>query len=80
MVYQIPENYHLESGAKDQKIESAFGFYETTMKVEGNKVTYVRKMEMNKGKYPKESYPEFRDFLKKVNKADKKRLVFVNKT
>ncbi|WP_020526659.1 DUF3857 domain-containing transglutaminase family protein [Flexithrix dorotheae] len=80
VVYHLPENFHVEYNPEKIQYESQFGKYEASITVDKNKVTYIRRMEMNQGIYPKESYGELRKFLKDVVKADKTKMVFVNKT
>ncbi|MBX2842524.1 MAG: DUF3857 and transglutaminase domain-containing protein [Flammeovirgaceae bacterium] len=80
IVYQLPEDFHIEYNPEKIQHESQFGKYEVSISVDNNKVTYIRRMEMNRGIYPKESYEELRKFLKDVVKADKTKMVFVNKT
>lgn len=77
--YIIPEKYQLEYKPEDVDLKSPFGKYSATVKVEGNKVIYIRTYEMNRGTFPKESYQELADFWKNVTKADKTKIVFVNK-
>jgi len=51
------------------KINSRFGEYEATFKFDAGKVTYVRRMKVWKGRFPKETYNELVDFYKNVSKA-----------
>ncbi|MDQ3392599.1 MAG: hypothetical protein M3512_00545 [Bacteroidota bacterium] len=47
---------------------------------EVNKITYIRELKMNKGSYPAASYVDFMNFRKEISKADKVKLVMINKT
>jgi hypothetical protein len=76
----LPENYHPEYSPKPKNIKSVFGEYSTETKIEGNQLIYIRRFEESKGTYPKESYPELIDFYKKIVKADKTKVVLVDKT
>jgi len=78
--FSIPENLYPEFLPEPVKINSKFGEYEATFKFDAGKVTYIRRMKVWKGRFPKESYNEFVDFYKNVSKADNIKLVFLNKT
>jgi hypothetical protein len=78
--YQLPEQVYPEFLPKDVKITSRFGEYEARFKVENGNLTYTRKVIMNKGKFPPESYQELIDFYRGISKADNMKMVFLNKT
>lgn len=78
--YQIPESAYPEFLPQDVKISSRFGEYECGYKMEQGKLMYIRKMTMNKGKYPADSYKELQDFYRNVNKADNVKVVLLTKT
>jgi transglutaminase-like putative cysteine protease len=78
--YQLPEQIYPEFLPKDVKITSQFGEYEATFKVDNGNLTYTRKVVMNKGKFPPESYQELIDFYRGISKADNMKMVFMNKT
>ena len=62
------------------KLKNRFGEYEATFKVDQNSLIYIRKMRMNDGLFPAESYNELIEFYKSVNKADAAKIVFMTKT
>jgi len=78
--YTIPEAIYPEFVPPPVKIKSRFGEYEATYQLEQGKIIYTRKMKMNTGEFPAESYSEFIEFFKSINKADNVKVVFVNKT
>ena len=79
--YQLPEaGFQVEFVPEQQKFSSKFGEYSSSVKVEGNTVTYIRTLRMHKGRYPAATYDELIDFYKKMMKADKAQVVLVNKT
>lgn len=80
IAYKIPEAYHIEYLPEDISIESQFGKYEASYEFADGELVYIRRMEREKGRYPKESYEEFRNFYKSISKADKTKVVFVDKT
>lgn len=79
LTYHIPKEYKTEYLPKDVNISSRFGSYQARFKFEDNKLIYTREVKMNKGTYPAESYQELREFYQKVVKADKVKVVFVEK-
>lgn len=80
VVYNIPTKYHIEHLPEAIQFESQFGTYEANFSFEDHQLIYVRKISREKGRFPKETYESFRKFYKKVIKADKSKVVFVDKT
>lgn len=77
---QLPENFHPEYIPKAQSIESEFGSYTSEVKIEEGKLLYIREMKHNKGQFPASSYQSLIDFYKAIVKADKQKVVLVDKT
>jgi transglutaminase-like putative cysteine protease len=80
VIYQIPEKFHKEHLPEAIAFESPFGSYHAGFTFENNQLIYVRKMEVNKGRFPASSYGDFRQFRKDVIKADNQKVVFIDKT
>jgi len=80
IVFNLPENLYPEFLPEPVKINSKFGEYEASFNFDAGKVTYIRRVKVWKGRFPKETYNEFVDFYKNVSKADNVKLVFLNKT
>jgi len=78
--YQIPEEIYPEFVPEPVKIKSRFGEYEASYKLDQGKLVYMRRIKMNKGEFPPESYTELIEFYKSINKADNLKMVFVTKT
>jgi hypothetical protein len=78
--FNVPESLYPEFLPEPVKINSKFGEYEARFQFDAGKITYVRKMKVWKGRFPKETYNELVDFYKNVSKADNIKLVFLNKT
>ncbi|WP_375561882.1 DUF3857 domain-containing protein [Bernardetia sp. OM2101] len=78
--FVLPEGFAPEAVPEEENIESQFGSYSTKYIMSEKGLTYIRKMQMKKGEFAKESYAEFVEFLEKVQKADKAKLVLVNRT
>lgn len=78
--YHLPEGYYFEYMPKDIHFEGPFGTYDASFKAEENGFIYIRKLEKYKGTYPKESYNDLVDFLKKMKKADNTKVVLTSST
>jgi hypothetical protein len=78
--YHLPEGIYPEFLPEAVKIQSRFGEYEATFTIEQGKLIYIRRLKMNKGEFPAESYTEFSEFFKSLNKADNTKIVFMSKT
>jgi len=79
--YTMPEGIHVEFMPDETVIKSVFGEYKSSVRVdENNRVTYIRKIRIEKGTYPAESYNELREFYKDIVKADQIKVVFLRKT
>ncbi len=75
VVYHLPEEYYFEFLPKNIEIETEFGKYKATFEASEKGFTYIRKIERYKGTYPKESYNDLVDFLKRIKKADNLKVV-----
>lgn len=80
VTYEIPEKYHAEYKPAPVKFSSDFGSYEMKVILDAGKITYIRKMAVNAGTFPKEKYNDMVKFYKKVTKADKEMVVLVSGT
>jgi hypothetical protein len=78
--YHLPEEIYPEFLPEDVKIKNRFGEYEASFKVQQGKLIYMRKVKMNKGEFPADSYNELIDFYRSITKADNTKLVFMSKT
>ncbi|HMI64452.1 MAG TPA: DUF3857 domain-containing transglutaminase family protein [Cyclobacteriaceae bacterium] len=78
--FHVPEELYPEFLPEPVKVKSRFGGYEASFKLDQGSVVYMRKIIMNKGEFPPESYNELIEFYKSINKADNIKLVFLNKT
>ncbi|MCF2516127.1 DUF3857 and transglutaminase domain-containing protein [Dyadobacter sp. CY351] len=75
--YVIPANYKLETTLPSFQINSVFGTYESKTVLENSKLLCSRKVVMNGGRYNAKDFPAWIDFLKKMRKADRAQVVFV---
>jgi hypothetical protein len=78
--YKLPEEIYPEFVPERVSIKSRFGEYESSYKIDQGSLIYIRRVKMNKGEFPAESYNELTDFYKSINKADNTKMVFMNKT
>jgi Domain of Unknown Function with PDB structure (DUF3857)/Transglutaminase-like superfamily len=78
--YQLPEEIYPEFLPAPIAHKSRFGEYEASFKIDQGSLLYIRKIKMNKGEFPPDSYNELIEFYKNVNKADQVKMVFMNKT
>lgn len=77
--WRLPEGYTLEHIPEPVKFQSRFGEYESTVKTEGSKMVYTRRMVINNQLHPSESFTELIDFYKNIEKSDKSKVVLVSK-
>jgi transglutaminase-like putative cysteine protease len=75
--YQVPTSYKLETTLPAFQISSAFGSYELKTTFDNNKLICSRKVVMNGGRYESKDFAAWIDFVKKVRKADRVQVVFV---
>ncbi|MBS1662257.1 MAG: DUF3857 and transglutaminase domain-containing protein [Bacteroidetes bacterium] len=76
---KIPAGYQLEAVTPKTSFESPFGLYTSTIKVEGDKILYLRQMDRYSGRWPASSYSEMVKFYEQLYKADNSRIVLVKK-
>lgn len=78
--YHLPEEIYPEFLPEPIILKSRFGEYESGFKIDQGSLIYTRKIKMNKGEFPADSYNELIEFYKNINKADHIKMVFMNKT
>ncbi|HEY9045744.1 MAG TPA: DUF3857 domain-containing protein [Ohtaekwangia sp.] len=78
--YHLPEGIYPEFLPEPAVIKSRFGEYEASYKIDQGNLLYVRRLRMNKGEYPADSYKELTDFYRNISKADNAKMVFMSKT
>jgi transglutaminase-like putative cysteine protease len=78
--YHLPEGIYPEFLPEAVKLKNRFGEYEASFKVDQNSLIYIRKMKMNDGVFPAESYSELVEFYQGVSRADNAKIVFISKT
>ncbi|MDX5436467.1 MAG: hypothetical protein LPK03_04695 [Pontibacter sp.] len=74
---EIPVGYTLEYMPQEVQLKSVFGEYTSSVKVDGQHVTCMRRMLMHKGRYKPDSYEQLVGFYNSIIKADAEQIVFV---
>lgn len=80
ITYTLPQGYAPEHIPEPISLTSPFGEYSCKITVSGDKLTYNRILLMKKGTFSKESYSQFVEFYKQIARADKQKVVLINKT
>lgn len=75
--YTLPENYKIEHLPKDVNLKNEFGEFSCKTTLEGDKLIYQRKMLLNEGTFPPESYQKLREYYLKIALADQQKLVLI---
>lgn len=78
--YKLPEGIYPEFMPSPVKFDSRFGEYEATFTLDQDNLIYIRRLKINKGEFPPESYNELVEFYRNLNKADNTKMVFLSKT
>ena len=71
----IPQGYEVEALPDNITIKNKFGEYRFDINNVDNKITYKRRLLINKGLYPNTAYKDYRDFRRKVAKGDNSKIV-----
>ena len=79
LVYNLPKGYVVEFLPKSKLINGKFGTYETSFKIEENRLIITRKYQQFRARYSANEYNNLIDFLTEVSKLDKQALVLVKK-
>ena len=75
----LPSGYTPESLPKDVMLNSKFGKYSCSIKMDAEKLYYYRSLEHYSGRFPLSDYPELVKFYETVYKSDRNRVVLVKK-
>lgn len=78
VVYELPEDYEIEALPKDLELNTSYGTYSTMLILNGKDLTYIRKLQLNIGRYPASEYESFIAFFSKIRNNDKSMLVLKN--
>ncbi len=72
--YELPNSISIATLPDNIVIENEFGKYELIISGHNNMIQIVRSIKLNKGKYPKEVYSIFRNFIRKINTKDQEKI------
>ncbi|MDP2336967.1 MAG: hypothetical protein Q8N05_11080, partial [Bacteroidota bacterium] len=79
IVYELPSTLHPENLPEPVSIKTQFGEYQAKVEITNNQLSYIRRFQLNKGRYPASDYVSFVDFFDKVSNADNMRCVMIKK-
>ncbi|PHN05487.1 DUF3857 domain-containing transglutaminase family protein [Flavilitoribacter nigricans] len=72
----FPEGYTVESAPEPEvNVTADFGSYRHSLQIEGDRLVYIRELTIKACRLPADRYAHFRDFYKKVVKADGAQMV-----
>lgn len=77
LIYTIPSGYKVESVPQGQNINSAFGDYSFSVRVDGNKIIYTRKLLLKQGCFKASEYKDFYDYCLAISKNDNAKAMLV---
>ena len=81
LTFSLPKDMQVESMPKPIEIKTKYGDYSAKVtQAEDGKIVYERSMLLKQGKFSKNDYKEFRNFMKAVNKADNSKIILIKKT
>ena len=66
---QIPEGYDVEAMPSSVKMDSAFGYFRSSVSRNGQQILIVQTLLLKMGDYPASSYDDFRSFGDAISKA-----------
>ena len=73
---KLPTTYHVFYIPENVEIKSKFGTYSMELiKMDEQTYNYKRKFKLEEGKFPKEEYDAYRNFIKKIRKYDNLKIV-----
>ncbi|KAA3623919.1 MAG: transglutaminase family protein, partial [Flavobacterium sp.] len=76
----LPLNYELESVFDPVSITTKFGTYRSSVEIVNEAtIRYKREFLLNSGRYPKEDFNAYVDFIKDVVRSDRSKIVFIQK-
>jgi hypothetical protein len=77
VTFEIPQHMKPESSLPSYQFASSFGSYQVKTVFENNTLVYTRKLTLKSGRFPATDYVKWIDFVKKIRKADRAQVVFI---
>ncbi|PKF73565.1 DUF3857 domain-containing protein [Chryseobacterium sp. PMSZPI] len=75
IAFNLPKGYKIDEIPNNVNITSEFGHYKLSFVKNGDEVKVMRKIQINKGIYPKEKYNEYVGFRKKTINMDNSKIL-----
>ena len=76
--YYLTEGAEVEYLPEDVELNSEFGVYTATARLEEGKIVYTRVLKKNSGRFPAEKYNEYVKFRQEISKLDKVKAVVLH--
>ena len=76
----LKEGFHISKLPKDISMQSAYGTYDLTFTTDSEKLIIRRSIQFRKGRYTKNEYNSFKEFLDSIKKSDLQNIVLNLKT
>ncbi len=73
--FSIPKGYKIDETPDNVALNSEFGYYKLSFVKKGEEIKVLRKIQVNKGTYPKEKYNEYVGFRKKIINMDNSKIL-----
>ncbi|PWN69227.1 DUF3857 domain-containing protein [Chryseobacterium phosphatilyticum] len=73
--FSIPKGYKIDEVPDNININSEFGYYKLNVVKNGEEIKVLRKIQINKGAFPKEKYNEYVGFRKKIINMDNSKIL-----
>lgn len=73
--FTLPKGYKIDELPEDSNLQSEFGYYTLNFAKNGDEIKVKRKIQVNKGAYPKEKYNEYVGFRKKIINIDNSKIL-----
>ena len=80
ITYHFPEGTVPEVLPSPTNLNTKFGEYHTEIKMDENGLHYIRRIKIKPGYFQVDTYNEFVEFYRSINKADNAKVVLLNKT
>lgn len=78
IIIKYPDEFELEAVPDDIHLQYPFGSYDYSLSIADNIITFVRKYEIKKQIIDINDYYSFYNFMRDVEKSDKRNIVFIN--
>ena len=77
---RLPKNHWIQRVPPKKELETDFGTYLLTVERKENKLLVSRKVVMKKGRYDKEDFQLFDDFIHQIKRMDSQKIVIESRT